>query len=139
MLPQNAIHDPTIPAQAPFGRFHRKGQIAAYASLSALGARVAIQRYLSDGVSRMLVPMTLKAQRVADLRGNKAASIVWQDIVAEGGVSPTWTYSDNARHAGAQAILYSSRSRPELTHVAVFQTNCLSLIGPATPFDCDDA
>jgi hypothetical protein len=99
--------------------------VAAYASLSAEGAHVAIQRYLSDGVARRLVPMWLSAGVVADVRGDRAASVVWQDVRAAGAVTPTWAFSDAARRAGAQAMLYSSRSRPELGHVVVFEPGCL--------------
>jgi len=135
ILPDALIKTPNAPAQSPEGRFHHSGQIAAYASLSPLGARVAIKRYLSDEVPRYLVPMRLKAERVVDERGNKSASIVWQDIRANGDVSPTWSISDAARDMGAQAMLYSSRSRPDLSHVVVFDPNCLTFIGPIERFD----
>jgi hypothetical protein len=48
ILPQTLVDSPVEPARAPEGRFHHSGQIAAYASLSAEGASVAIQRYLGD-------------------------------------------------------------------------------------------
>ncbi|MEM1297943.1 MAG: RES family NAD+ phosphorylase [Pseudomonadota bacterium] len=134
LLPTEVRDTPTAAARAPFGRFHHSGQTAAYASLTAEGASVAIQRYLTDGVARLLIPMCLDAERVADERGNSDASIVWQDIHAAGAPSPTWAYSDAARAAGAQAMLYSSRSRPELAHVVVFQPECLRLVGPVTEF-----
>jgi len=34
-------------------------------------------------------------------------------------------------------MLYSSRSRPELSHVVIFHTACLSYIGPTTTFEPD--
>lgn len=125
---------PDTPARAPAGRFHHSGQIAASASLSAEGARVAIQRHLNDGVSRVLVPMWLTASQVVDERGNRDASVVWQDIHADGQQPPTWAISDAARATGAVAMLYSSRSRADLSHVVVFDPACLRLVGPATPF-----
>lgn len=134
LLPCNLVPVPTVPAQAPEGRFHHGGQIAAYASLSAEGAGVAIRRYLGDGIVRQLVPMWLEAARVADQRGNPAASVVWQDLRGAGHPAPTWRYSDAARAAGAQALLYSSRSRPDLSHVAVFDPGCLRFVGPVSPF-----
>lgn len=134
LLPATLIDAPAIPAKAPEGRFHHSGQIAAYASLSAEGAGVAIRRYLSDGVARVLIPMRLSARRVADARGQTAASIVWQDLRDAGQASPTWLFSDAARQAGAEAMLYSSRSRPDLSHVVVFQPDCLSYIGPPTRY-----
>jgi len=126
-----------IAAQAPEGRFHHSGQVAAYASLSAEGAVVAMRRYLDDGINRVLVPMWLKSDHVVDQRGNSDASVVWQDDRAAGKVSPTWAFSDSARDVDAQAMLYSSRSRPDLSHVVVFELECLSYIGPATTFDPD--
>tara|TARA_B100000749_G_scaffold247843_1_gene211478 strand:+ start:170 stop:634 length:465 start_codon:yes stop_codon:yes gene_type:complete len=125
---------PLAPAAAPEGRFHHSGQTAIYASLSILGTRIAIQRYLSDDVPRVLVPMWLSAAHVVDMRGARAASVVWQDIRAAGDPSPTWSLSDAARQAGAQAMLYSSRSRPELAHVVVFDPQCLRCVGPASVF-----
>jgi hypothetical protein len=134
ILPQTLVNIPTVPARAPQGRFHHSGQIAAYVSLSAEGASVAIQRYLGDEIERVVIPMWLDSKYVADERGNSHASVVWQDIVKAGETSPTWVFSDAARNAGAQAMLYSSRSRPELSHVVVFQPECLKYVGPATKF-----
>jgi len=135
ILPQVLVGTPAKPARAPEGRFHHSGQIAAYASLSAEGASVAIQRYLGDQIARKLVPMWLKSDCIIDERGNRAASVIWQDIRVSGLQSPTWAFSDTARDAGAQAMLYSSRSRPELNHVVVFDPTCLIFVGPVTPFE----
>ena len=134
ILPQALVDTPAEPAKAPEGRFHHSGQIAAYASLSAEGASVAIQRYLGDRIARKLVPMWLKSDCVVDERGNRTASVIWQDIHASELQSPTWAFSDTARDAGAQAMLYSSRSRPELNHVVIFDPACLSFVGPVTSF-----
>ncbi|MDZ7283661.1 RES family NAD+ phosphorylase [Sphingomonas sanguinis] len=134
LLPQAGLADPAAPARAPEGRFHHDGQIAAYASLTAEGAGVAIRRYLGDGVARVLIPMRLTAQCVADARGLVSASVVWQDVTAVKGISPTWAISDMARQAGAQAMLYSSRSRPDLSHVVVFGPECLHSFGEATAY-----
>uniref|UniRef100_UPI0025E02B4D RES family NAD+ phosphorylase n=1 Tax=Sphingomonas sp. TaxID=28214 RepID=UPI0025E02B4D len=133
-LPRSLANQTNTPAHAPFGRFHHSGQIAAYGSLTAEGAGVAVQRYLTDGVDRMLVPMWLNVQHVADIRGIAAASIVWQDIYHDDQSSPTWSFSDAARDLGADAMLYSSRSRPDLSHVVIFQPELLSYVGPTTLF-----
>ena len=129
LLPRATLGDPAAGAAAPEGRFHHSGQFAAYASLSAEGAAVAMQRYLDDKVARVLIPMTLTAGRVADARGLLAASIVWQDLRAKGEPSPTWIYSDQARRVDADAMLHSSRSRPDLSHVVVFRPECLHTFG----------
>ena len=69
LLPERRAKTPSIPAQAPEGRFHHSGQVAAYASLSLEGVEVAMRRYLGDGVKRVLVPMWLASNQVADERG----------------------------------------------------------------------
>ena len=135
ILALDLVATPAEPATAPEGRFHHSGQIAAYASLSAEGASVAIQRYLNYKVARNLIPMWLKSDCVADERGNNSASLVWQDIRVSGQLSPTWKITDAARDTGAQAMLYSSRSRPDLSHVVVFDPICLSFVGPVTSFE----
>lgn len=132
---------PTGIARAPEGRFHHSGQVAVYASLTPEGTEVAIRRYLNDGVKRVLVPLRLQVQRAADARGNPDASIVWQDLCKDGVLSPTWSYSDEARAEGAEALFYSSRTRPDLAHVVVFDPSCLSPAGHAQPWqprrNCD--
>jgi RES domain len=138
LLTEQLVESTTTPAAAPEGRFHHSGQIAAYASLTAEGAAVAIKRYLTDNRKRVLVPMWLKAQAVVDVRGDATASVVWQDQRQSGAIASTWAISDIARQAGAQALLYSSRSRPELSHVVVFDPACLTFVGPITPMAAID-
>lgn len=121
-------HDPMAPVRSPTGRFHHSGQWALYTSLSAEGTAVAIKRYMRpDDPGRVIHPLDVIAQKVMDLRGRTEASVVWQDIVATGAPSPTWRFSDAARAHGAQAMLYSSRSRPELSHLVVFSPAVLGL------------
>lgn len=131
LLPRLLADTPAVAAKAPEGRFHHSGQIAAYASLSSEGASVAIQRYLDDGVERILIPMWLTSDLVADAREMPSASIIWQDVRTAGHASPTWILSDAARQVGADAMLYSSRSRPDLSHVVIFHPACLSAAGPS--------
>ncbi|MBP9183969.1 MAG: RES family NAD+ phosphorylase [Fuscovulum sp.] len=108
------------PASAPEGRFHHSGQWALYASLTPEGCAVAIRRYLRpDDPPRVVVALRVTG-RMVDLRGRTEASVVWQDGWAAGTPSPTWAFSDAARAAGAQGLLYSSRSRPDLAHLAIF-------------------
>jgi hypothetical protein len=133
LLSEQVATTPAVPANAPEGRFHHSGQIAAYASLTAEGAMVAIKRYMTDNRTRLLVPMWLKAQALEDVRGDATASVIWQDQRAIGRIASTWAISDAARRTGAQGLLYSSRSRPELAHVVVFDLNCLTFVGPIRP------
>ncbi|GAA6161368.1 hypothetical protein NBRC116589_35420 [Ruegeria sp. HU-ET01832] len=115
---------PLVPARAPEGRFHYAGQTALYASLSAEGAEVAIRRYVSrDDPPRILQRARITEARLVDLRGQAEASIVWQDIAKTCGRSPTWQFSDKARALGADGMIYSSRSRPQLSHVVLFRTS----------------
>lgn len=134
LLPKRLADTPAASARAPEGRFHHSGQLAAYGSLSAEGAIVAIQRYLHDGVERILIPMRLTTNRVADARGLPAASVVWQDFRAAGHSSPTWVISDAARQARAEAMLYSSRSQPHFSHVVIFRPERLHSFGEGSSF-----
>jgi RES domain-containing protein len=132
MIPAGA--NPLAPAAAPEGRFHHSGQPALYASLTAEGTIVAMQRYLVEGGRpRLIVPLTIRAARLADQRGNPAASVVWQDVRASGDPAPTWAFSDEARGAGAEGMFYSSRSRPDLSHLVVFDLTVILSAGAAMP------
>jgi len=133
--------DPLAPARAPEGRFHHDGQAAIYTSLSPEGCGVAIRRYLAtDTRPRIIAPLKVRAMRVRDLRGNAAegalppASVIWQDARAQGLPASTWGLSDAARRDGAQAVLYRSRSRPDLTHMAIFDTTVLTRTGSSVPW-----
>jgi len=112
---------------SPIGRFHHSEQIALYTSCTEEGASVAIKRYLrSDDPARIIVPLLINTEKVYDIRKTKfssQASVVWQEYVAKGESAPTWEYSDTAREAGAQAMLYASRSRPDLTHLVLFDVS----------------
>lgn len=124
---------PLAPARAPEGRFHYAGQSALYASHSAEGAGIAIRRYVTAGdPPRVLVQANVTDAKLLDLRGQSDASVIWQDIHAKWGTSPTWRFSDRARDAGADGLLYSSRSRPELSHIVLFDPSP-SLIRVNTP------
>ena len=122
----NQTDIPLASARAPQGRFHHSGQKAVYTSLTQDGARIAIQRYLSpNDPPRVIIPIAVGLTRVRDLRNQPNASVIWQDIVKMGQTSPTWGFSDQARAEGAQAILYSSRSRPDLSHLMLIDTSKL--------------
>ena len=122
------------PVSSPIGRFHHSEQVALYTSCTQEGAGIAIKRYLkSDDPARVIVPLQINAQRVYDIRKtdfSRQASVVWQECVAKGEPAPTWVYSDKAREAGAQGLLYASRTRPDLTHLALFDVS-ISLVAQA--------
>ncbi|WP_170383630.1 RES family NAD+ phosphorylase [Ruegeria atlantica] len=122
ILYQSQIAAPLAAAQAPEGRFHHSGQAALYCSLSAEGAGVAIRRYVcANDPPRVLQRAQVSNARLVDLRGQPGASIVWQDIREQQGTSPKWSYSDSARDIGADGLMYSSRTRPELSHIVLFE------------------
>lgn len=124
ILFQSQANAPLAPARAPEGRFHHSGQVALYASLSPEGAGIAIRRYVSDGdPQRVLQRVKVTKAHMIDLRGRAEASIVWQDIFDRLGNSPTWQFSDQARASGADGVIYSSRSRPDLSHLVLFTTS----------------
>ncbi|MFZ1468338.1 MAG: RES family NAD+ phosphorylase [Paracoccaceae bacterium] len=126
--------DPLAPVRSPEGRFHHGGQWAIYSSLTAQGCAVAIARYLrADDPPRVVVPLSVTLQ-VINHTGQPALSVVWQDLRASGGLPPTWAHSDNARAAGAQGLLYSSRSRPDLTHLVLFDAAAIRAAGAPRPF-----
>lgn len=113
--------NPCAPVRGPQGRFHHSGQPALYSSLTAEGAGVALKRYLApDDPARVIAALTVKFTAISDMRGNAAAAIQWHHIAASGLAAPTWAISDTARNDGAQALLYSSRTRPELNHLVIF-------------------
>lgn len=124
----NLGQNPEQPAFAPEGRFHHSGQTAIYTSLSPEGCSVAIARYIhANDPAREIVLLQINALRILDMRGNPDLSVVWQDIRAAGAPAPTWAFSNAARDAGAQGLLYSSRSRPDLSHLVLFPTEGLGL------------
>ncbi len=112
---------------SPLGRFHHDSQIALYTSCTEEGASVAIKRYVkSADPKRIIVPLQVNADRIYDIRSSDqsaAASMVWQDHVETGESAPTWRFSDAARAAGAQGMLYASRSRPDLSHLVLFDVS----------------
>jgi len=132
--------EPCASVRAPEGRFHHAGQAALYASLSAEGAGVAIRRYVrADDAPRVIVELAVDAARILDLRATpqaQAASVVWQEIRANGAPAPTWAYSDHARATGAQGMIYASRSRPDLSHLVLFDISSpiVRAAGPAQPW-----
>jgi len=120
-------HRACEPVDSPVGRFHHSKQVALYTSCTEEGAAVAIKRYVSLGdPERIIVPLEVSMDCIYDIRhtgDSRNASVVWQDIFSRDGYSPTWEYSDVAREAGAQGMLYSSRSRPELSHFVLFDVS----------------
>ena len=134
ILFQSQAGSPLDPARAPEGRFHHHGQSALYASLSEEGAGVAIRRYVSAGDPARVIQRCQVTASLHDLRGRREVSVVWQDIAAVDLPSPTWAYSDKARALGAQGMLYSSRSRPDLSHLVLFDITPTTIRTASQPY-----
>ena len=95
---------------------------------------MAIARYLQpDDAPRVVVPLQVGCW-VQDRSGQPALSVVWQDIRASGAAAPTWAVSDAARGAGAQGMLYSARTRPDLTHLVLFDPGAILGAGQVVAF-----
>jgi RES domain-containing protein len=123
--------DILAPARSFEGRFHHDGQKALYLSQTVEGTHVAMARYKNAATpEQTALPLTLKNAHVLDLRDSAQCgrfhinpsnmNVVWQDLPRP---SPTWAISDAARAAGADGLLYPSRSRPDLTHLVLFFWN----------------
>lgn len=140
ILSADRADDACEPARHPEGRFHHSGQVALYASLCAEGAAVALRRYVRTAdPPRVIVPLEIMTEAMDDLRGTPdqaAASVVWQDGRASGAPSPTWRFSDRSRAHGAQGLIYASRSRPDLSHLVLFEVSPATVrqAGPARPW-----
>ena len=122
------------PARGRCGRWHYDGQPAIYCSDVPDGCRVSINSFATAEDPKWIIyPVDVQADRIVDLREPEARKVFntdlpsihafWNDYLARGETSPTWILSDRLRDAGAQGILAPSRSRPELTHLTLFDWN----------------
>ena len=136
MIDKARAGDILAPARSREGRFHHGRQRALYLSETPEGCQAAMARYRGlTTPEQTVVPLTLTNARVLDLRDPAQCgrfqvdpsnmNLVWQDLPRP---SPTWSISDAARAAGADGLLYPSRSRPELAHLTLFRWN-----GPKGP------
>ncbi len=131
LIDKARAEDVLLPARSPEGRFHHHGQRALYLSKTIEGTRVAMARYKSaETPEQVALPLWLARAQVLDLRDHSQCerldvdpidtNLVWQDGPRP---SPTWQISDAARILGAHGMLYPSRSRPDLTHLVLFEWN----------------
>ena len=122
------------PAGAPMGRWHHNGQTALYLSETPDGCRVATRIYHSpEDPPRFIYPFRVENALVVDLRAAQVRSafdvslkdihVFWRDLHADGQSSPTWALGDQIRSIGATGLLTPSRSRPDLTHLTLFEWN----------------
>lgn len=127
-------HHLLSPAQAPRGRWHHSHLKTLYLSGTPDGCRIAVKAYQrSDDPPRRIFPFDVKQARVLDLREPETREacattlaemhVFWADLHAAGQHSPTWEVSDAARALGVDGLLTPSRSRPDLTHLTLFEWN----------------
>lgn len=122
------------PVASPEGRFHHAGQAALYLSETVEGVEVAMATYLrADDPPRLVVPLAMSGGRLFDARREGdlrdlglapgAGSVRWQEDRAAGRRPLSWALADAVRATGADGMLYASRKRPDLTHLALFRWN----------------
>lgn len=122
------------PAGAPAGRWHHNGQTALYCSMQPDACRVSINLFATaDDPRRMIHLIEVTVDRIVDLRIpqirddlNTSLSDIhadWKEERTSGQPAATWLLSDRLRKLGAQGILSPSRSRPDLTHLTLFDWN----------------
>lgn len=133
-------------ASAPFGRWHQDPQQALYLSASPEGCRIAVKAYQNDeDPKRGIFPFKVEEATVVDLRDPDTRAgfdislsdihVFWADLKAQNEPSPTWVISDRLRALGADGLLTPSRSRPDLTHLTLFNWNRVN--GPRVFRDSD--
>ena len=149
-----AEHVLDLPMPGHAGRYHRPGQSALYITPQVDWAMIAIGRYTTDDVARVIVPLELDAAFVVDQHDRAtcrqlgidpdASNVRWQDELAPGREPPSWSASDIARAAGADGIIDRSRGIVGGWHVALFRWNTdhapqLAIIGAPFTIDYADA
>ena len=136
--------DLLTPAKSPRGRWHYGGQDALYLSGSPEGCRIALKVYLRpEDPPRGIFPIAVNNAQVVDLRKPESREamgtrldemhVFWAEFYQRGVHSPTWSISDALRIRGIDGLLTPSRSRPDQTHLTLFQWN--RGIGPTVKQD----
>lgn len=134
----------------PEGRFHHSGQPAFYASPTEEAAGLAVARYVERGdPPRVISQLCLRDAKVCDLRDPRTVealaidpdtpSVPWAEQRKNGLPATSWQASDAARNAGADGMIYTSRTEPSRWHLVLFRWNKgdgarLQVTGPATPW-----
>jgi len=122
-------------ALSPEGRFHHHNQRTIYMSPSPQAAAVAVNIYLKpDDPPRLVVPLRISAARILDFRTpetEKSLGLEWRETAvpwakqrAAGLPATSWRASDAARAAGADGMIYPSRTLPSRWwHLVLFDWN----------------
>jgi len=117
-------------SERPEARYNRRGQDALYLSANESSARVAMQKYLKEIVSPlMLVEYEIELCRLVDLRHADAqelkalASEDWRSAIAQGCEPSSWQVSDILRKDNEVGLIDPSRKNPAVWHVTFFRWN----------------
>ncbi|MEO8243039.1 MAG: RES family NAD+ phosphorylase [bacterium] len=136
-------------AHSPEGRFHHDGEAAFYMSPSPQTAAIAVASYVRPDDPLRVTVTLLVAARVVDLREPETlaalglqgheASVLWRPERAAGIRATSWLASDAGRLAGADGMVYTSRSAPDRWHLVLFCWNrpgraTVTQVGPPVPF-----
>ena len=116
------------------GRFTPPGHRTLYTSATALGTRVALRPYTRpDDAERVVVALTVEADRICDLRDREAcralgfdaaeAALPWRDWLARGAEPPSWAIVRMLLSQGVRGVIDPSRGQPGLFHLALFAWN----------------
>lgn len=137
--------------RSPEGRFHHDRQRTIYMSPSPEAAAVAVNIYLKpDDPPRLIVPLLVSDAMVLDFRTpqvEQSLGLKWRETAvpwarqrAKGQPATSWRASDAARNAGADGMIYPSRTLPSRWHhLVLFRWNkpggpSLKTDGVAQPF-----
>lgn len=116
------------------GRYSNPEQPTLYLSSSPKGVEAAMIAHTANRAKQLqIVAVSVKAQRIFDLRNEKAriqagisledATAPWQDCVARGTTPPSWHVRDRLVALGAQGLIDPSRKAPGLWHLVLFNWN----------------
>jgi len=137
---------------SPEGRFHHDSERTTYMSPSPEAATVAVNIYLKpNDPPRLIVPLLVSNAMILDFREPETeeqlglkwreTAVPWAEQRAAGLPATSWRASDAARTAGADGMIYPSRTLPSRWwHLVLFRWNTkgtpvLRRDGPVLPFD----
>lgn len=116
------------------GRYSTIGQSTLYLSSSPAGSAGVAAAMVAHGGARggrTVLAFDVHAEDIVDLRDPAAVSAAgvdskdavgpWQDIVAAGGVPPSWPVRRRLEDLGAHGLIDPSRTRPGLWHLVLFR------------------
>ncbi|WP_348255976.1 RES domain-containing protein [Vibrio parahaemolyticus] len=114
----------------PEGRYNRLGQDALYLTPTEESARIALQKYVSNITSRMvLVEYEIQPCMLVDLRSAQLekyrtmVAVNWQYELSKGKEPSSWHVADLLRSHNEIGLVDPSRKEPSSWHVVLFKWN----------------